>query len=272
MTITIHLTKTGPEVLQSDIAGTVNSPHLYRTALTFDGSPGRSLGRQGSSSLTDTTSQAPRRHSSPARPPRSVSPNSHVVQSSSRHIRKAASEPDAIRAVKKVKVNAPSGSRGRITARDFEDLGKSILKCAFGHFESRLCTEWPYPNEEQEISWAQRAWSRACSDKGSDAELTPQALKLVLSSFYSTDMLANAILQITERGSRIRGVIRDIARPLVKSHYGLEEPSVKNPYTAHNNRKKVDALLSLTQFYCKVTFIFSCCTALILFRSRILLT
>jgi hypothetical protein len=49
--------------------------------------------------------------------------------------------------------------------------------------------EWPYPNEEQEISWGQHAWSRACSDKGSDAKLTPQALKLVPLSVYSSDML-----------------------------------------------------------------------------------
>jgi hypothetical protein len=83
---------------------------LYRTLLTIDGSPGRPLGRQGSSSLVDTASQAPRRHSSPAHPPHSVSPNTHIVQPLSRRIQKAASEPDAIRAVKKVKVNAPSGS------------------------------------------------------------------------------------------------------------------------------------------------------------------
>jgi hypothetical protein len=63
---------------------------------------------------------------------------------------------------------------------DFEDLGRSILKRAFGHFESRLCTEWPYPDEDNEICWAQRAWSRASSDKGADAELKSQALRLVV--------------------------------------------------------------------------------------------
>jgi hypothetical protein len=84
-----------------------------------------------------------------------------------------------MRASKKVKINQPSGSRGRVTTRDFEDLGRAILKGAFGHFESRLCTEWPYPDEDREVQWARRAWARANSDKGTDVELMPEALKLV---------------------------------------------------------------------------------------------
>jgi hypothetical protein len=54
----------------------------------------------------------------------------------------------------------------------------------------------------------------------------------------------------------MRGVIRDIARPLVKSHYGLEEPNVKAPRTVHNNRRKVEALVSEKQFCCKVCHLF----------------
>jgi hypothetical protein len=82
--------------------------------------------------------------------------------------------------MKRVKVNPATGSRGRVTARDFEDLGKSILKSAFGHFESRVCTEWAYPDGDQEVHWARRAWSRASSEKGSSTELKSEALKLVL--------------------------------------------------------------------------------------------
>jgi hypothetical protein len=63
-------------------------------------------------------------------------------------------------------------------------MGKSILKNAFGHYESRLCTEWPYPDENQEIRWAQRAWNTACAEKGSTAELLAQALRLVTTIFY----------------------------------------------------------------------------------------
>jgi hypothetical protein len=96
------------------------------------------------------------------------------------------SESEVIRAVKKVKVNPGTGSRGRVTTRDFEDLARSILKCAFGHYESRLCTEWPYPDEDEEICWAQRAWSRASSDKRADAELKAQALRLVSPLTYLT--------------------------------------------------------------------------------------
>jgi hypothetical protein len=51
---------------------------------------------------------------------------------------------------------------------------------------------------------------------------------------------------------RIRGVIRDIARPLVKAHYDLEEPKLKDPRTAQNNQKKVEYLLNKKSFYCQV--------------------
>jgi hypothetical protein len=67
-----------------------------------------------------------------------------------------------------------------------------ILKGAFGHFKSCLCIEWPYLDEDQEMQWACHAWSRASSDKGSDAELRPQALKLVLYMHLSNHLLANA--------------------------------------------------------------------------------
>jgi hypothetical protein len=93
--------------------------------------------------------------------------------------------------MKRVKVNPASGSHGRVTARDFEDLGKSILKSAFGHFESRLCTEWAYPDEDQEVQWARRAWSRASSEKGTNTELKPEALKLVNLQYFCRHLLAN---------------------------------------------------------------------------------
>jgi hypothetical protein len=156
-------------------------------------SPGPLQGRPGSASLADNARcpSSPRHHSSPANHLRSISP-AHLPTppAASRRVWKTPSESDAIRVVKKVKLNPALGSRGRVTTHDFEDMGKAILKGAFGHFESRLCTEWPYPDEDQEMQWAQRAWSRASSDKGSDAELRPQALKLVSYMQLSTHLLA----------------------------------------------------------------------------------
>jgi hypothetical protein len=65
----------------------------------------------------------------------------------------------------------------------------------------------------------------------------------------------------------MRGVIRDIARPLVKSHYGLEEPNVKAPRTVHNNRRKVEALVSKKQFCCKLSHLF-CDSTILITQSR----
>jgi hypothetical protein len=58
---------------------------------------------------------------------------------------------------------------------------------------------------------------------------------------------------------RIRGVIRDIARLLIKAHYGLEEPKLKDPCTVQNNQKKVEYLLSKKSFYCQVCCDFLSC-------------
>jgi hypothetical protein len=52
-----------------------------------------------------------------------------------------------------------------------------------------LCTEWAYPDEDEEIHWAQRAWSRASSDKGADAELKVQALRLVTQTHLCRHLL-----------------------------------------------------------------------------------
>jgi hypothetical protein len=114
----------------------------------------------------------------------------HLNLALSSRVRRTPPPPDATHTVKKVRVALASGSRGRITTRDFKDGGKSILRGAFGHFESRLCTEWPYPDEDQEIDWAKRAWSRASRDKGVNAELMPQALRLVL--LYIIEPFANS--------------------------------------------------------------------------------
>jgi hypothetical protein len=102
------------------------------------------------------------------------------------HVRKTPPESSTIHTVKKVKIGLASGSQGRMAARDFEAIGKSILKGAFGHYESQLCTEWPYPSEDREILWARRAWSRACSERGTKAELVSEALRLVSSINYCT--------------------------------------------------------------------------------------
>jgi hypothetical protein len=98
--------------------------------------------RHSDASLADNDCNVSQRpSSSPAHHVRSSSPlprssSSSSIQGSSGRVRKAASELEVIRAVKKVKVNPGTGSRGRVTTRDFEDLGRSILKRAFGHFES----------------------------------------------------------------------------------------------------------------------------------------
>jgi hypothetical protein len=169
-----------------------------------DDSPTPARGRlAGSANLSNVVARStsprhhssPRRHSSPARHPvhSSSSPQPHHSSPAlrgnsspprlhhvpSRRVRKTPPEVDAIRASKKLKISQASGSRGRVTTRDFEDLGRAILKGAFGHFESRLCTEWPYPDEDREVQWARRAWARANSDKGTDVELMPEALRLV---------------------------------------------------------------------------------------------
>jgi hypothetical protein len=141
-----------------------------------------------------------RQHSSPFRWSESSSPAPHNGPAPSRyvhlasplhmlffkptlpsHIWRTPPESNTTHTVKKAKVALPTGTQGRVTVRDFdENIGRSILKGALGHFESRLCMEWPYPDEDREMHWAWHVWTRSSQDWGANANAMLQALKLVV--------------------------------------------------------------------------------------------
>ncbi|EIN11499.1 hypothetical protein PUNSTDRAFT_131664 [Punctularia strigosozonata HHB-11173 SS5] len=98
----------------------------------------------------------------------------------------------------------------------------------------RSSDDCPYPSADQQVQWAKRAWSHACRQKGVEGDLTEDLVKL-----------------ITNRGSHIRGSIRDAARPHVKGQYGLRPPSKTNPTITRLNRDRVELLKDNARFYCE---------------------
>jgi hypothetical protein len=66
-------------------------------------------------------------------------------------------------------------------------------------------------------------WKGACRQFDTSIPLTPQIAKLV-SQLYPTSaiFIEVSILQITSRGSQLRGEIKSKARPLVEGHFGFE--------------------------------------------------
>jgi len=54
-------------------------------------------------------------------------------------------------------------TKGRVAARDYELVVRQILKWVTGLFQACLVAKGIYPDHMTAISWAQEAWTEACT-------------------------------------------------------------------------------------------------------------
>lgn len=72
-----------------------------------------------------------------------------------------------------------SGSRGRLTLKDFALLEATVLKDAIGHYRCQICTLNPFPNDVEEQQMAIDAWRKACDAKKVTLQCTEEIIAVV---------------------------------------------------------------------------------------------
>ncbi|EPQ50927.1 hypothetical protein GLOTRDRAFT_49931 [Gloeophyllum trabeum ATCC 11539] len=130
--------------------------------------------------------------------------------------------PSGLRVVKARKLRS-GGSRGRPRGKDWDILTRQVLDDAWGHFRARVSTEYPYPGQEEEETWAGEAWVKACRAKNIDMELEDELVKTII-----------------QRGSQVRGKLKEQAVLLVPQAYGLR--ATASDKDIRENRDKVARL------------------------------
>ncbi|KAI0058659.1 hypothetical protein BV25DRAFT_1810326 [Artomyces pyxidatus] len=129
-------------------------------------------------------------------------------------------------------LNGQMPTSNRPKARDYEpDVAKLIGACV-NRYESRISTQNPYPEPDEQIQWVREAWASECGYSGVDYMLTSRIMNIIKSG-----------------GSHIRGALKDKIRPLIAPYYDL----VKNPSkrVAAKNREQLAILVDNLAFMCK---------------------
>jgi hypothetical protein len=77
---------------------------------------------------------------------------------------------------------APSGSRGRIRAADFEGISKAVLDDAIKEFSTLIATRHAFPEKlssDDREKWAAECWVLACKKRSIQMEFDNDASTLV---------------------------------------------------------------------------------------------
>lgn len=145
---------------------------------------------------------------------RSSSPN---LGSKPRHVQDADDDEHFRKAVK------VQASVGRPKAADYELSVRAILSVAFSLFRGRLITQGPYPDAMLENVWAKQSWNEACKQLSTNILFNSELLRMVGFLFTHLGLyLLCCWVQITARGSHLRGEIKMKICPYLTSEYGFE--------------------------------------------------
>jgi Domain of unknown function (DUF6532) len=115
-------------------------------------------------------------------------------------------------------------SSGRPKAADYDESVKAIIVSAISYYRAHLSTFRAFPDGAVEATMLSEIWKGACREFDTSIAITPQIAKLVKSTLDPTRtvFIEFFFLQITSRGSQLRGEIKSKARPLVEGHFGFE--------------------------------------------------
>lgn len=146
-------------------------------------------------------------------------------------------------------------SKGRPKASDYADDVQDILDSATTHYKVDLLRFDPYPDRTHELAWAKTSWGTA--NKVCDLKIAHNGeLVKMVSSLTTWFILCSYSIQITCRGSHLRGEIKTKVKPLVASMYGFEVPT--NETIHARNRKLVEELKEQYTFLYKVCHAMPC--------------
>ena len=147
-------------------------------------------------------------------------------------------------------------SKGKPKADDWESDVQEILTKAILFYEIKLATQGLFPDHIEEVTWAKVAWLDGCRDCDLKIHHNSELIKIV-KAFFLLLILSftnQVLLQLTCRGTHLRGVIKTKARALVESTYGFE---VSGDNAIEENRKKVETLKEALGFVYRVrTFLY----------------
>ncbi|TBU21789.1 hypothetical protein BD311DRAFT_782729 [Dichomitus squalens] len=94
--------------------------------------------------------------------------------------------------------------KGKPKASDYEAHASRMIVRACRFYSVLICTEDPFPDDEKQVLWADKAWLSVCQE---------------VQVFYRmTDHIEQIII---ERDSHARGSLRDLVRPWIESTYGM---------------------------------------------------
>ncbi|TBU36436.1 hypothetical protein BD309DRAFT_984946 [Dichomitus squalens] len=92
--------------------------------------------------------------------------------------------------------------KGKPKASDYEAHASRMIVRACRFYSVLICTEDPFPDDEKQVLWADKAWLSVCQE---------------VQVFYRmTDHIEQIII---ERDSHARGSLRDLVRPWIESTY-----------------------------------------------------
>ncbi|EJF58880.1 hypothetical protein DICSQDRAFT_172540 [Dichomitus squalens LYAD-421 SS1] len=94
--------------------------------------------------------------------------------------------------------------KGKPKASDYESHASRMIIRACHFYSVLICTEDPFPDDDKQVLWADKAWLSICQE---------------VQVFYRlTDDIEHIIV---ERHSHARGSLRDLVRPWIESTYGM---------------------------------------------------
>ncbi|KAH9947423.1 hypothetical protein B0H21DRAFT_708439 [Amylocystis lapponica] len=109
---------------------------------------------------------------------------------------------------------------GRPKAQDYKDEVKELLIRAIREFEWRIYTINPFPDAEQQATWAQEAWNTACR---------------VRNGTHTYELTERMMTIIKARKSNTRSDIIKAVRPIVQQTYGFINTGDKKSDQAREN-------------------------------------
>jgi hypothetical protein len=139
---------------------------------------------------------------------------------------------------------------GRPAIKDYAPIVRRLLLDTAHSYEAWILSNDGFPDKELQYAWAREAWELACKDAGEEFKLSERMMTLVRSRLLINFCIC-WLFQITARGSRIRGNLKDIIRPLAPGAFGFTPSSSKSATLA--NVKRYLYLMEDRKFHYKVS-------------------
>lgn len=132
-------------------------------------------------------------------------------------------------------------------AKDYAPIPRALIIRSCADYSARILALNAFPDVSLQAQWAAETFRGACRSKGVRFVLTDRIAKLVCHFLFSILDLTN-LLEITARGSQVRGKIIDVCRTQFASHFKFERSTAKK-IIAQNQKKAADLVNNMSMHY-----------------------